>query len=271
MRIVDSSDLRQLLIPPTATDHKYSRGVAGIICGSDSYPGAAVMAVTAAIRSGVGLVRFLGDVDLVESLLAQRPEVVLMDGKVDAYLVGSGIDSIKRSALLTNKINDALDSKLPIVIDAGALDLARSNHALQVITPHSAELSKLFLQNQIDISTDTIKANPEKYARLAADEFKTTVLLKGNTTFIASHFTSELLVVPNSTPRLATAGTGDVLAGILVSLLAQQKPIDPVKFQLIIGASAYLHAKAAANLAKTGPFAALDLTYQVAEIIGEFT
>src|SRR6476646_3403586 len=89
-------DAGRVLRRPTATDDKYSRGVVGIRTGSDRYPGAAVLGVEAAWRAGIGMVRYLGPERAAQLVLARRPETVTADGRVQAWVVGSGMDAVTR-------------------------------------------------------------------------------------------------------------------------------------------------------------------------------
>ena len=81
---------------PVESDDKYSRGVLGIITGSDQYPGAAVLGVDAALHTGVGMVRYLGGERASTLVLQRRPEAVAGEGRVQAWLIGSGMDHAAR-------------------------------------------------------------------------------------------------------------------------------------------------------------------------------
>ena len=94
---------------PTASDDKYSRGVLGVRTGSERYPGAAVLGVEAAHRTGLGMVRYLGPERPAALVLARRPETVTADGRVQAWLIGSGTDASERSAAETRALRDLLD------------------------------------------------------------------------------------------------------------------------------------------------------------------
>ncbi|MFT4214794.1 MAG: NAD(P)H-hydrate dehydratase, partial [Microbacterium sp.] len=101
---------------PTAADDKYARGVVGLRTGSDLYPGAAVLGVEAAWRTGVGMVRYLGPArDLV---LARRPETVTVPGRVQAWVIGSG--TAERAAQERAALEELLAGSVPVVVDAGA-------------------------------------------------------------------------------------------------------------------------------------------------------
>src|SRR6478609_3549171 len=90
-----SSDVAGLLRRPTAVDDKYSRGVLGIRTGSAEYPGAAVLGVEAAWRTGIGMVRYVGTAR--DAVLQRSPETVAQDGRVQAWLIGSGTDAASRT------------------------------------------------------------------------------------------------------------------------------------------------------------------------------
>ncbi|MFV4914817.1 NAD(P)H-hydrate dehydratase, partial [Microbacterium lacticum] len=125
---------------PTASDDKYSRGVLGVRTGSDRYPGAAVLGVEAAHRTGLGMVRYLGDERPTALVLARRPETVSADGRVQAWLIGSGTDASERSVADTAALREVLAGSMPVVVDAGALDLVPGAVAPVVVTPHDREL-----------------------------------------------------------------------------------------------------------------------------------
>src|SRR6478609_7666465 len=136
-----SSDVAGVLRRPTASDDKYSRGVLGIRTGSEQFPGAAVLGVEAAWRTGLGMVRYLGAArDLV---LQRRPETVTVDGRVQAWLIGSGTDAATRPAPETSALRDLLAGENPVVVDAGALALAVGAPARRIVTPHDREHERL--------------------------------------------------------------------------------------------------------------------------------
>src|SRR5918993_3549276 len=91
-------DAARALRKPTASDDKYSRGVVGLRTGSEAYPGAAVLGVEAAARTGVGMIRYLGPPAPSSLVLQRRPETVTADGRVQAWVIGSGTDAAARSA-----------------------------------------------------------------------------------------------------------------------------------------------------------------------------
>lgn len=238
------NDARAALIPPHNDDNKYSRGVVGLITGSQNYPGAAVLTSKAAARTGVGMVRYIGPERAQQLVLTALPEAVMGKGRVDAWVVGSGVpntdhgvDDQQKQAIALLLQQYALDTDAdtswredvpPLVADAGALDLLPERVTSNVVlTPHVGELARLLTRRGTATTPDDVKANPFGAACLAADMTGAHVLLKGHTTFIVSpstsnnkHSSRKSVAVTVGPHRLATAGSGDVLAGILGGTLA---------------------------------------------------
>ncbi|MBK5238083.1 MAG: NAD(P)H-hydrate dehydratase [Actinomycetales bacterium] len=271
----DARSAAPLIAVPSATDTKYSRGVLGVATGSKRYPGAAVLSVEAAYRTGLGMVRYLGPRRARDLVLVRRPEVVCVPGKVQAWLVGSGMDASTRSHTESIRLQTALQSGTPVVIDAGALDLASSALGPVVITPHARELATLLLSvsaslaekfSTVEELTFAIASQPERWVQEAADELNVTVLLKGNVTHVATprdargaRFHAR---IQSPTTWLATAGTGDVLAGILGALIAthaERVLEDPDVLGPLAATAALLHGMAAERAANGGPIAAMDV------------
>ncbi|MBN9183755.1 MAG: NAD(P)H-hydrate dehydratase, partial [Microbacterium sp.] len=105
----------RVLRVPTGSDDKYSRGVVGLRTGSDAFPGAAVLGVEAAWRTGVGMVRYVGPRRAADLVLARRPETVTADGRVQAWVIGSGTDAAARSADETAALRSILSGPVPVV------------------------------------------------------------------------------------------------------------------------------------------------------------
>ncbi len=215
-RVQDASDV---LRRPTEADDKYSRGVLGIRTGSDAYPGAAVLGVEAAWRAGIGMVRYLGPSVPTSLVLQRRPETVTVDGRVQAWLIGSGTDAGHRSDAETDALRGILSSTLPVVVDAGALDLAPAASAPLVVTPHDREHARL--RAWLGLTEDSPKTDAERAASAleTASALGATVVLKGFVTVVASPG-GWVRTVSAGTPWLATAGTGDVLAGAIGAVVA---------------------------------------------------
>lgn len=255
--------LKQYLRQPSASDDKYSRGVVGFITGSEQYPGAAILGVTAAMRTGIGMVRYLGPRSVGELLLQTRPEAVLSDGRAQAWVFGSGVPT---SAAGSSFMQEHFESAELSVVDAGAIELLdlQARTGLAVITPHAGELARL-----LHVDKDDVLENPENHATLASVVTDCVVLLKGNTSYIANP-DGELRELRGLSPALSTAGTGDVLAGILGALLAANHGAAVENaFVDLIELAVHLHSDAAEYAAKSGPIVALDVAEAVRHVIAE--
>lgn len=264
--------LSSMLRKPTAEDDKYSRGVVGFVTGSESFPGAAILGVTAAMRTGVGMVRWLGPESVGQLLLEVRPEVVIQKGRAQAWVVGSGIPADPLDAQVANIVS-CLETAEFAIIDAGALALVEfgSIAARAILTPHAGEMSTLLGRLGHEISRTAVEHEPVKYATLAAQLTHQTVLLKGNVTTIADP-EGQIMQTHPANPALATAGTGDVLAGILGALVASNvNKLDSGELSLsqIAFAGATLHAQAADFAAKSGPVVAMDVAEAIRSVVGE--
>jgi hydroxyethylthiazole kinase-like uncharacterized protein yjeF len=250
------------LVAPAAADDKYSRGVLGVVTGSADYPGAAVLGVEAALRTGVGMVRYLGAADHL--VLARRPEAVTRPGRVQAWLIGSGIDAGARDEQTEERLRSALGDGVPVVMDSGALDLLARASGAVVITPHYRELASL-----LAVDAEVIAADPATWCSTAVDRLGVTVLLKGSRTMIASPSGDRWVTGP-ATPWLASAGTGDVLAGILGALVASRADAvaeDPGALARLAATAAVVHAETAARVSGGGPLLALDLATAVSATV----
>ncbi len=254
-------DAKRCIITPSDLDHKYSRGVLGVITGSAQYPGAAVLTTSAAAATGIGMIRFHSSSGLAHLVLHSTPSVVVQPGKVSAWLIGSGISTKKYSDLSTwlrhRWFKLARLQSVPTVLDAGALYLAGSLEQPTLITPHSGELATLLTARGVPITAEAIEGDPRKWVQGAAKTLGVTVLLKGSKTFVAN---DELLIeLPVATPWLATAGTGDVLAGIIGALVATNSIEilnDYNRLAEVAATGAFIHAQAAAKASGGGPICA---------------
>lgn len=245
---------------PGEHDDKYTRGVLGVITGSAMYPGAAVLGVEAAAHTGVGMIRYLGEAR--ELVLQRRPEVVTANGRVQAWLLGSGMDHVDRQL---DPLLRALAQKVPVVLDGGALDLHDRAAGPVVITPHHGELARL-----LGVARDDVSADPAGFARRTADQLGVTVLLKGHTSYIAGPRMS--LSAASAPTWLATAGAGDALAGILGALVATHAAAIadvPTELARLAATAAVLHGLAAARASGGGPLTILGLTAALPATIAE--
>ena len=241
-----------LIAVPTASDDKYSRGVLGVITGSDQYPGAAVLSVEAALHTGVGMLRYLGAERPAALVLQRRPEAVTSPGRVQAWLLGSGMDPVERDI---EPLVAALAEGVPTILDGGALDLHGHASGPVVLTPHYRELARL-----LDVEVDAVAAAPLEWARRASDRLGATVLLKGHTTHVAGPGIS--IAVSSAPTWLATAGAGDALGGMLGALVATHSSLiaaDETALARLAATAALLHGLAAEAASGGGPFTILDL------------
>lgn len=268
-------DTARLLRVPNVLDDKYSRGVVGFRTGSARYPGAAVLGVEGAWRSGAGLVRYLGDEAPRALVLARRPETVITAGRVGAWVIGSGTDATHRTPSEAEQLREILAGGVPVVIDAGALDLAPAAQAPMIVTPHAGEFARLRVALGLAEAPNVISLLPRAdrivLVAEAASALGATVLLKGAETIIA---TSEgtVFIVESRSSWLATAGTGDVLAGMIGALISANPGATLAE---AAAAAAWLHSEAAALAAgvRDGvpghPIVALDVAEAVPAVVGE--
>ncbi len=266
---------------PGPEDDKYSRGVLGIVAGGERYPGAALLTATAAVCAGVGMARYIGTSTPTALIRAQVPEVVYGAGRVQAYVVGPGLDAESDSDQVASAL-EALDSDLPCVVDAGALELLTGPRphagARTLLTPHAGELARLL--NRVDpalvdgdapaLDAAGVRAAPVASARRAAELLHATVLLKGSITYVVPPPKSGLPVMAQSdAPAWAgTAGSGDVLAGLAGMLLAagtvRGDPLHPLN----VGAlAALVHGLAAEAANPGGPIRALDIAHAIPRVV----
>lgn len=267
-----TENARDCIRLPTAQDHKYSRGALGVVCGSRRYPGAAVLSCAAALATGVGMLRFVPTGGLAELVLQRCPEVVVAPGKVHAWLLGSGV-APPGGASLGNWLRHrqmalARAQTAPAVLDAGALYLAGTLRGPTLITPHAGELAALLGSRGVRASHPEITAEPHKWAITAQQMLGVTVLLKGAHTVVAGPV--GCIALPPATPWLATAGTGDVLAGIVGALVASQHEAlarDPGLLAPLAATGALIHAHAA-DLASDGvPLTSASLLWAISQAL----
>lgn len=228
------------------TVHKGTQGHIGVIAGSFGMEGAAMLASASAIKSGAGKVSLAVTEDIKNNFTLRAPEVMLalrndefIKGK-DVILFGSGIgrkeDNLKTLDFLIKNCT------VPLVLDADGLyfltkDLIKEAKCPIIITPHMGEASRLF-----NVSIDELIKNPFEITKEFVKDTGITVLLKSNYNLIVSE--NEAYISTFGCPGMATAGSGDVLAGIVASMVH----IMPTYTEALINAS-YLHGTAG-NLAQ---------------------
>lgn len=239
-------------------DDKYSRGVVGLLTGSVAYPGAAVLGAEAAVRAGAGMVRYVGPDAVGRAVLARRPEVVLGEGRLTSAVIGSGVADLHADARSADA-GSTLERGVPCVVDAGGLSLVGSSAARAplgsaILTPHAGEFARLAARAFGDrgdadaVPVEAVRAEPAAWAARLARSLGTTVLLKGAETIVVSADASRAWRVESPTNVLATAGTGDVLAGALGALVATAQGRDEGErpsLDRLAAAAAWIHGRAA--------------------------
>ena len=157
---------------------------------------------------------------------------------------------------------------VPTVLDAGALSLAGKLQQPTLITPHAGELARLLASHSITVSPESIEADPTTWALKAAQLLDVTVLLKGSHTVVAQ--SDRVISLPQATPWLATAGTGDVLAGIIGALVATnyiEILNSPQRLADVAAAGAYIHNQAALLASSGAPISASQIIDQIPEVL----
>lgn len=285
--LVESADAAAWWPQRSIDAHKW-RGAVKVIAGSDAMPGAAVLATSAAARGGSGLVSLAspGCRPQTRSEVVQTPIGIaefavdaLWDiGRFGALVVGPGLGRLDETLLATRSC--IADASVPVVVDGDAIfaaawsadgpaPLLRGRELATVLTPHDGEFAMLTGERP---GIDRIAS-----VRAAAAEFDAHVLLKGPTTIVAAppndtgsggdlavgrDDPAPVLLVNHGDQRLATAGSGDVLAGLIGAALAAD--VDPLH---AAGAAAWIHAEAG-RLGPAEGLLAQDLVDLLPEAIG---
>ena len=251
---IESHLLKTVLPPRLRNSHKGSFGNVGVIGGAPGMVGAALLAGRAALKLGAGriFVGLLADapaVDLLqpELMLRSAQDVLQMQG-LDCLAIGPGLGE---SQTAQHALAAALEHRVPLVIDADALNLLAAHphlqkklatrHAISILTPHPAEAARLLGLSTGEIQYDRIAA-----ARTLSERFQAAVVLKGNGSICALS-NGNWFVNTSGNPGMAAAGMGDVLTGMLASLVAQRAEPDPALL-----AAVHLHGLAADDLVAAG-------------------
>lgn len=295
LRRLTDSDLGTLLPKPGRRAHKYSRGVLGVVAGSARFAGAAALSVHAAALAGVGMVRYLGPQSAAQLVLARTPEALWEtdhSGRVQAWLLGSGVDGEEQLQRAKEAGALALADDLPVVVDAGALSLLPERcPAHWILTPHAGELATLLNSlpstGEVKVTRDDVESRPLHFVRQAAEQTGATVLLKGATTLVSSP-SGVVFSQSEGTAWMATAGSGDVLAGVLGALLAQAAEsirhddgayaalcVDPAdRWAALAAVAASVHGRAGALASADfdgGPLTASAIAEAVPRVIGSLS
>ena len=222
----DASALTGWLKPRKPTSHKGDHGKLVIIGGDHGTAGAIRMTGEAALRSGAGLVRVLTHKDNLSPLLTARPELMVQELTdealdralewADVIVIGPGLGQGEWGKRALKRVES---SQKPMLWDADALNLlaiSKDKRQNRIITPHPGEAARL-----LDVTTREIESDRLQSAQRLAQQYGGVVVLKGAGTLIASE-TNALAIADVGNAGMATGGMGDVLSGIIGSLLAQK-------------------------------------------------
>ena len=266
--LTEPADVRPFTAPRAPSGHKGTYGHVLAIGGSSSKPGAILMTATTALKAGAGLATVATSASAAGAILAAAPELMLEPAKElpdgtlgpdcfdegwfagkSVVAIGPGLGSSDANRALASRVLEACD--LPLVVDADGLaalqiETVPTRSAPTVVTPHPGEMGRLVGSGTAQVQRDRLGT-----ARGFATRAGTYVVLKGNRTLIASP-EGDVVVNPTGTPGMATAGSGDVLTGIIAAYLAQF-PDRPVLET--VAAAVFLHGLA-------GELAARDLGEQ---------
>jgi hydroxyethylthiazole kinase-like uncharacterized protein yjeF len=237
--LLTPEQLRELIEPRTADAHKGDFGRVTVVAGSVGKTGAALLAGMGALRSGAGLVTIATPATCLPIVASMAPEVMteplaeseggvaeaaierLLQLQQDVVACGPGLGRTRDAAAFVRALVDRATG--PIVLDADALTLLAEEPGRLVgrddrdviITPHPGEMARL-----AGVSTDEVQANRLDIAADFATTHRVYVVLKGHRTVIATP-TGRIFINPTGNPGMATAGTGDVLTGMVAAWLAQ--------------------------------------------------
>ena len=295
----DPQSAREFLFVPSADEDKYRRGVVGVVAGSDAYPGAGLLTTFAASNTGVGMVRLNSTRRVEDLVLHYAPGVVTVGGRIQSGVIGPGCTN-ERYEDCRELAQFCIESKLPLVIDAGALDLVKGlrdyadahsrSLSRTILTPHHGEAARLLTQLGSTRSRADIDADPATSAKELASLTGAIILLKSSTTLCSylrheqGNRRQEILSIPQETPWAGVAGSGDVLAGTVAGIAAgfqaraerrQGNPsISEAECATLASLGAWVHAQAAfrAGVGSQGhvhPIQAIDIARALPEIIGE--
>lgn len=230
--IMLTPEMMKPLLPPIKRNrHKYEAGYVVGLSGSPEMPGAAILSSISALKGGAGIIRLAHPVGMEAELASCPPEIVRMPYEINnlnelitqmnrasATFVGPGIGLSENAHKLLRKVLPQLQK--PCVIDADALTILSEEEiplpSQTILTPHIGEMTRLLkLKIPPTLSLDFLNTCQEYAAKM-----KITLVLKGGPSFII-HPNTPILVNPTGDPGMATAGSGDVLTGLLAALLAQ--------------------------------------------------
>lgn len=243
--LIEDKEVKNLVPSFPLGIHKGSKGKALIIGGSIQYTGAPVLSARAALRTSCGMVYLALPESISNIYRSSNPEIIFIPLKdemgfisednvsfvldkiekfrIDAVGLGPGIGLSETTQKFV--INLSLKLSIPLVIDADGLTaikpvLSKLNKGNIILTPHIGEMSRL-----LDVSLEEIQKNRIKISQDFSKKYNINLILKGPYS-LSSFPNGEIYINPFASPLLATAGSGDVLTGIIVSLLAQGLEIN---------------------------------------------
>jgi hydroxyethylthiazole kinase-like uncharacterized protein yjeF len=288
IKVTDLSDVKAMFKHRAADSNKGDYGRLLCVCGSEGMAGAAVMSAKAAIRCGCGIV----DVALPKSIypivasqviepvftlldyqengelsLVSKESLINAMNNATVCLLGCGLGKNKFLAELTFELTAS--SKIPLVIDADGINMIAENinvlktaYAPVVLTPHPGEMARL-----LNTTVKDVQSNRMKYAKSFAEKYNVILVLKGSGTIIAQpDGTAQVNLTGN--PGMAKGGSGDVLAGMIASFIAQG--IEPAR---AAAGAVYLHGAAGDRCAEEYSQCAMlptDLINKLPELFLEF-
>ena len=235
---------KSFLAPLSPSSHKFNRGIVGILAGSDDYPGAAVLCVGGARRGGVGYVKFIRQSKISSQLIYNYfPDVVQIPEfkgeSFDAIVVGPGNPKIMK-----------IPQGVPVILDSSAiasLDIKRN--PITILTPHEGELK--YLGYSLTSRTET--------AQRIADDLGVILVLKGSHTIVAAPGLAQHIDLTGGA-ELSTAGSGDILAGLIGAMIASWKPTNLSQAQEITFKAVQMHSRAGKKARKRkNPVVATDI------------
>lgn len=243
-------ELKHLLERRDKHSHKGTYGRVGVVAGQRGMLGSAYLSSSAVFKAGAGLVYVVVEDEIFDAMSVKVTEQIVksfedIDDEIEflktmeAILIGPGIKNNERYRTLLQKILD-MDTK--VVVDATAFDILRDNplflqgKALKILTPHEGEFSKI-----TGLNVEEIGKHREALARDFAKKHNLTIVLKGNETVVTDG--DKVYINKSGNPGMATAGSGDVLSGIVLALFKNLDPYDAASLGV------YMHG-AAGDFAK---------------------
>jgi NAD(P)H-hydrate epimerase len=235
LAMAERSDVARRIAPRVPDAHKGTFGRLAVVAGSRGKSGAAVLAARGALRAGAGLVTVFCPSSVEEAIVSALPEAMTrglpesggaiaeaaarpaLDAlrEFDAAVVGPGLTTAPGTVAFLERL---LSTRVPLVCDADALNAFAGRprvFASRVVTPHPGEAGRL-----LGVSARRIQKDRVASARRLARQSRAVVVLKGAASLIAADRGRRVTVNPTGTPLMATAGSGDVLAGAVGALLA---------------------------------------------------